>query len=213
LRQSSPGVISADHPTLGKTHLYCIPSPPPVAAEATEIEVEGESIVPDLLFTENDTNFERLYGGTNDQPYRKDAFHDHVIPEHRSKTRTSGSTTPTARSPTSFTPRHWTNPEKKGTKSAAHYVFENVPPRGGCAVVRLKLTPETPATDPAINDEEKFDDVIDERRVEADEFYNRLAAGPISDDLRAIMRQALGGMLWCDLFYFGLLVYRLKNCG
>lgn len=47
-----------------------------------------------------------------------------------------------------------------------------------------------------MTDEEAFDDGIDDRRTDADEFYARLASGPISDDLRNVMRQALGGMMW-----------------
>lgn len=58
------------------------------------------------------------------------------------------------------------------------------------------MTPSTPEEDITITDEEAFDDLIEERRNDADEFYARLASGPISDDLRNIMRQALGGMLW-----------------
>jgi len=68
------------HPTLGKTHLYCLPSPPPVGP-TNEFEVGSEAEVqPELLFTENNMNFSRLYGGTHDTLYVKDVFHDHVIP-------------------------------------------------------------------------------------------------------------------------------------
>lgn len=92
--------------------------------------------------------------------------------------------------------RQYVNPEKTGTKAGAHYVFNNVPGKGGCVVVRLKMTPATPEEDPSILDEELFDDTIEDRRVDADEFYGRIAKGSISDDLRNIMRQALSGMLW-----------------
>jgi len=92
--------------------------------------------------------------------------------------------------------RDYVNPEKKGTKAGAHYVFEQVPGNGGCAVVRMKLTPKTPKEDPSINDDEQFDAVVEKRIHEADEFYTRIASGPISDEMKAIMRQALAGMLW-----------------
>lgn len=181
------------------------------------------------MFTENDTNFERLWGGENASKYVKDAFHDHIIPSHRppvpetygsvteavketvksaaiSVARSlsgeenvpNGRTTPTQEQPGPPS-RHFINPENKGTKSGAHYTFKNVPGRGGVAVVRLKLTPNTPDTDESINDEEIFDDIVDERRREADEFYARLVSGPVTDDLKAITRQALGGMLWLVL--------------
>jgi len=92
--------------------------------------------------------------------------------------------------------RQFCNPDKVGTKAGAHYLFSNVHGKGGCVVVRLKMTPSSLEQDPSLLDEELFDDTIEERRVDADEFYGRIARGSISDDLRDIMRQALGGMLW-----------------
>ena len=92
--------------------------------------------------------------------------------------------------------RRFVNPAKTGTKAAAHYHFRDVPGKGGCIVLRLKMTPSSPEEDASILDEELFDDNIEERRVDADEFYGRIARGSISDDLRNIMRQALSGMLW-----------------
>lgn len=93
------------------------------------------------------------------------------------------------------------NPEQKGTKAAAHYVFDNVPGKGGCAVVRLKLTPSRASKDESLTDEGLFDDTIEERRGEADEFYYGLAGSGITDDFKQIMRQALAGMLWSKQFY------------
>ncbi|EJF65137.1 hypothetical protein DICSQDRAFT_79030 [Dichomitus squalens LYAD-421 SS1] len=227
---SGDGVITAQHSTLGKYHLYCLPSPPPVNSQG-ELLVgdsgEPEAVEADLLFTENNTNYNRLYGGNNETPYVKDAFHDHIIPSHRpkgdedghpgffhTKIRSSyarqqnGRNDETPSSEEEQGPRtpfpagpSYVNPAKRGTKSAAHYVFHDVPPRGGCAVVRLKLTPRTPRTDPSIEDEGIFDETVEERRKEADEFYAGLVMGPISDDLKQIMRQALAGMLWTKQFY------------
>jgi len=215
--------ITVRHPTLGKTHLYCLPSPPPVGP-TNEFEVGSEAEVqPELLFTENNTNFSRLYGGTNDTLYVKDAFHDHIIPSHRppaSDSQPEAFFSPRIRSRTASlfgaekpdlleegpcTPYPSTpsfvNPEKKGTKAAAHYTFHDVPGHGGCAVVRLKLTPSRIGKDLSLEDEVIFDDVVEERRQEADEFYGSLIFGPISDDLKQIMRQAFGGMLWMKQFY------------
>ncbi|TCD62203.1 hypothetical protein EIP91_007236 [Steccherinum ochraceum] len=218
--------ITAKHPELGKIHLYCMPSPLPVGSDGEPVASSGneESVDPELLFTENNTNFSRLYGGQNATPYVKDAFHDHIIPSHRPPTaegepgffhgrihsstspRPDGGPTPPdeqeegPRTPFPQTP-HFVNPEKKGTKSAAHYTFQDVPGGGGCAVVRLKLTPLSASQDPSIEDEGIFDETIEERRVEADEFYNNLVQGPISDDLKQIMRQALGGMMWTKQYY------------
>ncbi len=59
LRQDTDGVIEATHATLGKTRLYCTPSPAPAApAKGGVVLVDGPSVVPELLFTENDTNFQ-----------------------------------------------------------------------------------------------------------------------------------------------------------
>jgi hypothetical protein len=216
--------ITVRHPALGKTHLFCLPSPPPVGpANNFEVDPEIDAVQPELLFTENNTNFSRLYGGTNETLYAKDAFHDHIIPSHRpptSESQPEGFFTTRIRSRTasSFgnerpdlpeagpcTPfpagPSYVNPDKKGTKSAAHYVFRDVPGCGGVAVVRLKLTPSKIGKDATLDDEILFDDAIEERRQEADEFYNSLVFGPISDDLRQIMRQALGGMLWTKQYY------------
>lgn len=216
--------ITARHPTLGKTHLHCLPSPTPVGPSNNfDEESELDSVDPDILFTENETNFSRLYGGINATPYVKDAFHDHIIPDHRPsmnetakedifvhsiRSRTAsmyGGGNPLALEEGPCTPfpptESYVNPEQKGTKAAAHYIFENVPGNGGCAVVRMKLTPKRVGRDSSLEDEILFDDAIEERRQEADEFYNALVFGPISDDLKQVMRQALGGMLWTKQYY------------
>jgi hypothetical protein len=207
--------IKIKHPTMEKYFMYCLPSPPPVNVQGTFIADENAVIQPELLFTENDTNFRRLYGGQNTSPHVKDAFHDHIIPfrrlpasdqeqsgsreEERPTTpQTDGSTATRAPAPQHS---HFVNPSERGTKSAAHYVFRDVPANGGCAVVRMKLTPQSPSKVPNPGDEGAFDDVIEERREEADEFYNSLVLGPISDDFKQIMRQALGGMLWTKQYY------------
>lgn len=77
-----------------------------------------------------------------------------------------------------------------------YYAFLDVPGHGGCAVVRFKLTPASLGKDISVEDEGVFDDAVEERRQEADEFYNSFVFGPISDDLKATMRQAFGGMPW-----------------
>ena len=92
--------------------------------------------------------------------------------------------------------RQFVNPDKTGTKAGAHYHFKNVPGNGGCVVVRLKMTPASREEDDSIELEDEFDDKIDERHMEADEFYALIQRGGISEDLKDIMRQALAGMLW-----------------
>ena len=171
-------------------HIHCLSSPFPVDGDKQTVGAsENDEITPELLFTENDTNHERLHDGQNPFPYVKDAFHDYIIPSHRLDQGADSSTSP--QSPTSFV-----NPNKTGTKSAAHYTFKNVPGNGGCAVVRLKMTRKTLEEDPTIDDEEVFDANIEARRNEADEFYETISQAVGTADLRNISRQALGGMLW-----------------
>lgn len=189
---AAPGAIAVKHPQM-KANLYCLPSPPPVGP-ATSEEDDGDIVYPEMLFTENETNYKRLYGGQNVNPYCKDAFHDHIIPSHRPSDWSKAGETSGPRS-------EFVNPHNRGTKGASHYVFRDVPANGGCAVVRCKLTPEKPDADPGITDEELFDSTVDERREEADEFYAHLAVGPLTDDLRSVMRQALAGMLWSKQYY------------
>lgn len=223
LQQVGEGVVQADEEHLGRYYFHANSSPAPVdprSKDDNDTVFVDEIVTPDILFTENDTNFQRLYGGQNVTPYVKDAFHDHIIPGHRPplpKVRKNGnndaqaeaegsedgdgSATPTKEQPEEEweeqeDTREFVNPEKKGTKVGAHYVFKDVPANGGCAVVRLKLTTKTAEEDASIVDEENFDCVVEERRMDSDEFYSRFNSGALSDDLRNIMRQALSGMLW-----------------
>ena len=136
-----------------------------------------DDVQPSLLFTENDTNFSALYGSKNPQPYVKDAFHRYIVDNERNAV----------------------NPHGKGTKSCAWYAFDEgdgVPP-GECAVVRFRLSKKHEG----YLDEEYFDDVIEQRRIEADEFYWRISPLPMTEDLRNIQRQAFSGMMWCKQFY------------
>ncbi|KAJ3937633.1 MAG: hypothetical protein NXY57DRAFT_1079900 [Lentinula lateritia] len=215
--RSGINYITAKHPDQPKTHLYRLPSPPPVGPNGNfDVDPETEAVEPELLFTENNTNFSRLYGGQNKTPYVEDAFHDHIIPSHRppppegdedfshkihSRARvysTAGSEvdddeveegpcTPFPSGP------DFVNPNKTGTKSAAHYIFKDVPSQGGCSVARLKLTPLSVKKDLSIEDKGIFDDAVEAHRQEADEFYNPLVFGPISDDFKQIMQGWLEG--------------------
>ncbi|GHJ89324.1 hypothetical protein NliqN6_5726 [Naganishia liquefaciens] len=217
MRQVGEGDIEINHPTMEKMHFYATPSPAPAApAKGGVVMVDGPSVTPELLFTENETNFERLYNGKNRTPYVKDAFHDYLIPSHRptpaeiQKEKAKSSDTddeaenivpPPPRPSAEEEGKKFVNPEKFGTKAAAHYFFPQVPAKGGCVVMRLKLTQNTPEEDPSIDDEELFDDTVEDRRVDADEFYHRVCKGPLSDDMRNVLRQALGGMMWTKQYY------------
>jgi hypothetical protein len=128
---------------------------------------------PALLFCDNDTNARRLYGVGDARGYFKDAFHDYVVRGDRLAV----------------------NPERKGTKAAAHYALSV--PAGGSAQVRLRLSqPDGP--DPFA----QFDETLGQRRREADEFYAELQSGIADADARLVQRQALAGLVWGKQFYY-----------
>jgi hypothetical protein len=130
----------------------------------------------EFLFTENETNFERLFGTTSKSPYVKDAFHSYVI---------GGS-------------GQAVNPKQTGTKAAAHYYREI----GAGETVRLRLrlaamtenhTYDNPFAD--------FESTFQQRKDEADEFYGVVIPKGLSEDARLVARQAFAGMLWSKQYY------------
>jgi hypothetical protein len=140
---------------------------------------------PTLYFTENDTNFERLYGAPNPTPYVKDAF-DRAIVHGRADA---------------------VNPASVGTKAAAHYRLTLTP--GARVAIRLRLTalgdvekqpgPAGRSNVPAPFDD--FDVVLAQRRQEADAFYAALQPTGLGEDERRVQRQAFAGLLWSKQFY------------
>ncbi|WP_428262215.1 MGH1-like glycoside hydrolase domain-containing protein [Haliangium sp.] len=128
-----------------------------------------------LLFTDNDTNLQRVYGPHehNPVPYVKDAFHDHVV--HG---------LPAA------------NPARVGTKSCAH--IRRVVPAGGSVRVRLRLAPASAERAYPLAD---VDDLVARRRAEADAFYAAIHPPAASADEKHIQRQAFAGMLWTKQIY------------
>jgi hypothetical protein len=142
------------------------------------LRFEGQ---PELLFTENETNTERIFGVPNRSPFVKDSFHRYLISGDQSAV----------------------NPEGTGTKAAARYRL-NVPAHGE-SVVRLRLTKvaETPTGNgrkkPAFGD--AFTTPFSNRRKEADEFYNSVIPAGLSEDQKLVYRQACAGMLWTKQFY------------
>jgi hypothetical protein len=126
-----------------------------------------------LLFTDNETNHQRLFGpgAFNHSPLVKDTFHRHIIHGEAC-----------------------VNPQQTGTKACVHY--RTVVPAGGSVVVRLRLTNEE-LTRPLAD----VDRVVELRRYEADEFYARLHPPHTSEDEKRVQRQALAGMLWNKQIY------------
>jgi hypothetical protein len=128
---------------------------------------------PELLFCDNDTNEQRLFGVRGLRGYFKDALHEYVVDGKR----------------TAVNPRH------SGTKAAAYYRF--VVPSGDSVIVRARLTKTPPA---AAFD--RFDEVLAARRREADEFYAAIQEGIHDEDAKLVQRQAFAGMIWSKQFYY-----------
>ena len=151
--------VAVTHPVLGEFILSC----------------EGDA---PLLFTENETNHERLFPGQkNESPYVKDGIHDCVVQGNQGAV----------------------NPGKQGTKVAAHYQV-NIG-AGQTQVVRLRLSKASPDQkgEPF---GKQFDNVFADRLREADEFYKSVTPPSVSEDAANVMRQALAGMLWSKQFFF-----------
>jgi len=128
----------------------------------------------ELLFTENDTNTERISGQPNAQPYVKDAFDNYVVHGRKDAV----------------------NAGKVGTKAAAHYIRQI--PAGESFVLKLRLRPGSDHGAPL---SKEFDATFELRRSEADAFYHRVTPFALSDDLRNVQRQAFAGMLWSKQYY------------
>jgi hypothetical protein len=127
---------------------------------------------PELLFTENESNAQRLWGVENRTPYVKDGIHETVVAGASDKV----------------------NPEGKGTKVAAHYSVSIEP--GATRTLLLRLAPDR-QSDPFGGAEEVFATRI----AEANEFYHEISTAQTEDE-RAVQRQALAGLLWSKQFYY-----------
>ena len=127
-----------------------------------------------LLFTENETNSERLFPGQkNESPYVKDGINNCVVQGRQNEV----------------------NPEQCGTKVAAHYRLQV--DGGKSTTIRLRLS--RTAGD-AFG--EAFDSVLAERLREADGFYASVTPPAVGPAEASVMRQAIAGMLWSKQFFF-----------
>jgi hypothetical protein len=155
-RSGDGPVVALSHPDLGARFLYA----------------DGK---PTLLFTENETNAQRLFGVANRTPYVKDAFDRYLVHGEKGAV----------------------NPERTGTKAAAHCTIDV--PAAGSQTRRLRLSDVAPAKGKSPFDD--FDSVMQARRDEADEFYASVIPPSVGKDGANVMRQALAGMMWTKQFY------------
>jgi Glycosyl hydrolase family 63 C-terminal domain len=153
LKAHSSDMIMASHEQIGQMWLYC--------PESKE-----------LLFTENETNYQRLFGTGNSSQYVKDGINDYIV---------DGKTS--------------VNPQQQGTKASAHY--ELAIASGETKVVRLRLSDIAP--DVLVLGAEA--EIIATRLREANEFYQHISPFAMSDDMRNVQRQAFAGMLWSKQYY------------
>lgn len=148
--------VAADHGFLGRYYL----------------SAEGS---PSVLFCDNETNAESLWGQDNLSKYPKDGIGRHVVDGEQGAV----------------------NPEQTGTKAAFWYRFDDIA-SGATESVRLRLSPHRP-------DEQTFgagfDAVTGDRREEADEFYGAVIGADLTDADRHVARRAYAGLLWTKQLY------------
>ena len=138
-----------------------------------------------LLFTENETNIQRLFNQSNQSKYVKDGINDYIVNNNKDAV----------------------NPQGTGTKASAHYHIVLSPGEGKS--VRLRLTTVSPdeAGQQTLANESSlfgasFEEIFKTRQLEADKFYDSITPSSFSADERRIMRQAFAGMLWSKQYYY-----------
>jgi len=157
-------IVRVTDEQLGERHWYCAGGP-------------------DLLFTENETNTQRIFGVPNRTPYVKDGINNCVVHGDAGAV----------------------NPQQSGTKASAHYRLTIGP--GASQSIQLRLTDKAPADLPRRNGKpgtsfgKQFDECFATRQKECDEFYKSLTPARLSADEALVLRQALAGMLWSKQFY------------
>jgi len=155
MEQKGATTILASHATLGSFRL--------------DIETEAR-----ILFTENETNDQRLFNSPGASPYVKDSFHDYIV---------HGTTAAV-------------NPQNMGTKAAPHYKLDI--PAGQSVTLRLRLAPDAGAAPDRF---EGFDEIFSTRIRETDEFYAAKLSPKLSDEQKRVVRQAYAGLLWSKQYY------------
>jgi len=163
LKAAETGAIEIECPEYGKRYLH----------------IEGGH---ELLFTENETNTEKIFNSPNRTAFVKDAFNEYVINGNLQAV----------------------NPENRGTKAAANFRLEV--PANSEVSIRLRLSDKEIFDKGAKTRTEAgpfagFDETFTQRIKEADEFYGQIIHGELSEDAKSVQRQAFAGMLWSKQYY------------
>ncbi len=159
--QSGENQLTLNHPSLGR-YLF-------------HFDADQKGAFPRTLFTENETNYKRLFGAENPQPYVKDAFHYYVIHGEEKAV----------------------NPKAFGTKAAPHYILRI--PGGQSVTLKFRLSAEGTISEEPLGQD--FEDTFDLRLQEADEFYGSVTQPGLSDVEENVVRQGYAGLLWTKQFY------------
>ncbi len=158
---AGPGMLSATHAVMGEYEFALDKGP------------DGKH--PLFLFTDNETNTQRLYGSPSKHRYVKDAFHDAVIHGKSDAV----------------------NPANFGTKAAGRYDLSV--PAGGSVQLRFRLTAK--GVWPGEPFDDAFNDIMANRIAEADSFYGSAIKASLSPQQKLVCRQAYAGLLWSKQFY------------
>ena len=163
-RSATCSAIAAEHPKIGQYYLYW----------------DGDA---PILFTENESNTQRLFGAPNRTPYVKDGINNHVV----------------------LGQQDVVNPAGIGTKASAHYQLAIGP--GAHEVVKLRLSEVGPDDSLRVYGPHgpfggHYDEMFRARKQEADEFYAAITPPALDADAANVMRQALAGMIWSKQFYY-----------
>ena len=152
------GHISTNHRHLGARFWY--------------VKIVGSDETPPLMFTENETNHDAIFGVENQSPYVKDGINEAVVNGRVERI----------------------NPQQQGSKAAAHTHFMIAPSSSVTVQVRFSnVAHNMPFTD--------FDAILQKRIIEADQFYDAIQAPNLNAEERTVQRQAFGGLMWTKQFY------------
>ncbi|XP_071542069.1 uncharacterized protein [Panulirus ornatus] len=177
VKEGSLKLVNGWHETLGKY--------------TWAVEQSSKEAPPSLLFTENETNSQKLFGVESHTPYVKDAFHRYVVDGEKSAV----------------------NPRGRGTKVCAHYVVCLAPGASISLRSRLWQEDEAPKATREAGDKglyllqegeifgQGFATIMRRRKEEADAFYGQVLSPRLGLEERRVARQALAGLLWTKQFY------------
>jgi len=165
MRMACEGAVQLQHETLGSMQFV--------------FETSDEH---EVLMTENDTNFQHLYGSDNETPFTTDAFHRYIVDGENSAARVG--------------------PKAYGSKAAVHYERTIAPGQSVTFKMRLRSVPkglEKDIEDGLLGDD--FDEVMKKRAAESDEFFAGRLPGKLTAQEELVARTAYAGLMWSKTFY------------